>query len=124
MSEEEKREIETNDVSKVVHRAHLRKADFDKYGYTDRCPGCSAILRGLHVQPHSIACRARMEKELQTDVGIKNAKVRLQERSARTGQAEMETDDSAKRKLDEIEARTLKEQNPEKLVEMFEEYRQ
>ena len=75
-----------HEAPKIVHRAHHRKADFEKRGFTDRCPGCTAILRGLHVQPHSQACR-RMETKLEKDVRIKNAKVRLQER-ARTRKKE------------------------------------
>ena len=133
LTEEEKQEISTNEAPKIVHRAHLRKADFDKHGYTDRCPGCSAILRGLHLQPHSPACRERIEKELSTDIRIKNAKVRLQERVKRKteegeGEKTAEKEDKAetdmkKRRLDEIEDQAMREENPEKLSELFEEYR-
>ena len=84
LTTEEMQEIATNENPKIIHKAHLRKADFEKYGFTDRCPGCSAILRGLHVQPHSQACRSRMETHLETDVRVKNAKARLQERARRS----------------------------------------
>ena len=134
LTEEEKREISTNEAPKIVHKAHLRKADFDKHGYTDRCPGCSAILRGLHLQPHSPACRERIEKELSTDIRIKNAKVRLQERVKRKTEEEEEGEkttekgdkvevDVKKRRLDELEDQAMREENPEKLSELFEEYR-
>ena len=144
LTEEEKREIATNEVPKIVHKAHLRRTDFDKHGYTDRCPGCSAILRGLHVQPHSQACRERMEAALGTDIRIKNAKVRLQERVKRKAaeeeektkrrkpgeeeegtkrKSDKEEGDSKKRRLDEIEDKAMREEDPSKLAELFEEYR-
>ena len=144
LTEEEKHDISTNEAPKIVHRAHLRRTDFDKHGYTDRCPGCSAILRGLHVQPHSQACRERMEALLDADIRIKNAKVRLQERVKRKAEEDEETlkkkkpdeeqenakrksneeeGDSKKRKLDEIEDQAMREENPAKLTELFEEYR-
>ena len=43
LTEEEKQDIMRDEAPQIIHRAHLRKADFDKHGYTDRCPGCSAI---------------------------------------------------------------------------------
>ena len=143
-AEEEKHEISTNEAPKIVHRAHLRRTDFDKHGYTDRCPGCSAILRGLHIQPHSQACRERMEALLDADIRIKNAKVRLQERVKRKAEEDEEKTkkkkpdeeqekakrksneeggDSKKRKLDEIEDQAMREEDPVKLTELFEEYR-
>jgi hypothetical protein len=67
-----------NVAPKITQRAHLRKSDFEKHGYTDRCTGCSALLRGLHVQPHTDACRTRMEEALEGDIRIKSAKIRLQ----------------------------------------------
>ena len=77
----EKEEIRSRGKPLIVHRAHLRKADFEKYGHKDRCAGCSAILRGLQPQPHGEHCRRRMEKHLEADQRIKNAKVRLEERA-------------------------------------------
>ena len=49
----------------LPHRPHRFKADFERHGCTDRCPGCSAMLRNMHTQPHSDACRARMDTCLQ-----------------------------------------------------------
>ena len=57
LTEEEKQDIMRDEAPQIIHRAHLRKSDFDKHGYTDRCQGCSAILRGLHVQPRTAECR-------------------------------------------------------------------
>ena len=57
----EREEIATQETANIVHRAHLTKQDFEKFGFTDRCPGCSAIIRGLRVQPHTETCRRRME---------------------------------------------------------------
>ena len=86
------------------------------------------------MQPHSQACRERIEKELGTDIRIKNAKVRLQERVKRKTEEEEEGEktteegdkveaDVKKRRLDELEDQAMREENPEKLSELFEEYR-
>ena len=128
LTEQEKTEIAMNEGPRILHRAHLRRADFDKHGYTDRCPGCSALLRGLHVQPHSQVCRDRLETILDKDIRIKNAKARLQERGAKI-KANNETtttnDDNAKRRrLDDLEDQAMKEEDPEKLNNIFEEYRE
>ena len=111
---------------KIVHRAHLKKSDFEKYGFTDRCPGCSAIIRGLRIQPHAEHCRRRMEALLKDDLRIKNAKTRLEERGRRLGEEEPDKDegkDKKRRKLKDIEKETLQEQDPAKLGKLFEEYR-
>ena len=47
---EEKQDIMRDEAPQIIHRAHLRKADFDKHGYTDRCPGdytCNPILQSV-----------------------------------------------------------------------------
>ena len=96
------------------------KADFEKFGFTDRCGGCSAILRGLRVQPHGEHCRRRMEKLLEDDVRIKNAKVRLGEKSCQVkGEETVEN-----QKLQDIEEAAMNEENLDKLNTLFEEYRQ
>ncbi len=41
------------------------------------------MLRVLHALPHADHCRRRMEKNLEEDARIKNAKVRMAERSKR-----------------------------------------
>ena len=45
----------------VPHRTHRFVKDFEAHGYTDRCPGCSSLLRQMAPQPHSDACRQRMD---------------------------------------------------------------
>ena len=124
LTEEEKHEIATNEAPKITHRAHLRKANFDKHGYTDRCLGCSAILRGLHIQPHSPECRQRIEGALASDIRVKNAKVRMQERAAKVKADPKEQGDGAKRrKLEDIEDQAMKEEDLDKLAKLFEQYR-
>ena len=49
----------------LPHRTHRFKKDFEAHGYTDRCPGCSAMLREMHPQPHSDACRIRLDACMQ-----------------------------------------------------------
>ena len=53
LTKEEKADIMSSEAPRIVHSAHLRKSDFEKHGFTERCPGCSAILRGLDTQPRS-----------------------------------------------------------------------
>ena len=124
MTEQELVDIKTSDKPQIVHRAHLRRGDFDKHGYTDRCRGCSAILRGLHVQPHSEECRRRMEGLLEQDIRVKNAKVRLQERASKVkDNVDEGRHDDKRRRLQEIEDEAMREEDPGKLNELFEKYR-
>ena len=127
LTEEEKKELRTGvaDGPGIVHRAHLRKADFERFGYTDRCGGCSAILRGLHIQPHTSQCRERIEKQLEGDLRVMNAKARMRERAKRMGEKRGSTsaEKEKKRKLDEIEQEVEAEEDHGKLAELFEKYR-
>jgi hypothetical protein len=127
LTEQEKSEIAMNEGPRILHRAHLRRADFDKHGYTDRCPGCSALLRGLHAQPHSQACRDRLEGILEKDIRIKNAKARLRERGMKLkagGGATTDDTNAKRRRLDDLEGQAMTEEDPEKLNKIFQEYRQ
>ena len=108
-----------NEAPKIVHRPHLRKSYFEKHGLADKCPGRLAILRGLHVQPHSQACRNRAETKLEKDLRVKNAKVRLQER-ARENQEEGA---SPRRGGTSRRSRTgMTEEDPDKLAQLFQQY--
>jgi hypothetical protein len=49
LTEQEVEDIRASDIPKIVRRAHLRREEFGKHGYTDGCPGCSALLRGLRI---------------------------------------------------------------------------
>ena len=123
LTEEEKADIMSREAPRIVHRAHLRS---EKHGFTDRCPSCSAILRGLNTQPHSEQCRGRMEKLLEKDIRIMNAKVRLEERLRR--HRESDGDEAAGReakrlRLEEIENQAMNEENLDKLTKLFEDYR-
>ena len=116
--------IAAQEVQKLVHKAHLRRADFERHGYTDRCAGCSAILRGLHVQPHSDQCRQRIEKLLEDDVRVKNAKVRLEERGKRVrGEPNGEQVDIKKAQLDDLGAQAMSENDQSRLGEVYSKYR-
>ena len=42
-------------------RAYITKEDLNELGYTAKCPGCLAILRGTARQGHSADCRKRVE---------------------------------------------------------------
>jgi len=43
----------------------ITKDDLEKHGYSARCPGCQAVLRGTARQGHSKGCRERLEKEME-----------------------------------------------------------
>ncbi len=53
-------EIKSQVQPKITRRAHLKKADFEKHRFTDRCGGWPAFARGLHIQPHTDPCRRRL----------------------------------------------------------------
>ena len=78
-SEQVEAERETVETA-VPRRVKIEKKDLGEHGYSARCPGCLAILRGTAKQGHSQECRNRMEKNIN---GSKKA-------------------DAAKRKLDEF----------------------
>ncbi len=67
-------EIRARENPMIVHRAHLRRADFERFGYTDRCGGCSAMLCELRAPHHAYHCRRRLETRLEEEVRIKNAR--------------------------------------------------
>ena len=49
-------------------RVYLFRKDFEKYGFTDLCPGCASIRRGDRLlDRHTDACRTRMEGHLATN---------------------------------------------------------
>ena len=82
------------------------------------------MLRGLHVQPHTAGCRARMEQVLESDIRIKNAKIRMQERGRKIKKDEADGENlSKKQKLEDIEEAAMMEEDPTKLNELFEKYR-
>ena len=64
-----------------------------------------------------------MDTALASYIRIKNAKVQLQERGARVGKGRVEVDETAKRKLEEIEQQAIVEEDPQKLDKLFEQYR-
>ena len=62
-------------------RARLNKEDLYKFGFTDRCLGCQAIIQGGETRPHTEHCRARLENEMRNtaegQVRLQKAKERL-----------------------------------------------
>ena len=118
-------DIAMKEIPWIVHRAHLRKTDFDKFGFTDRCPGCTSIIQGRRIQPHTPQCRRRMEKLLEDDLRVKNAKIRLSEKSRKLKEDTVPEEVTSKRqRLDDIEEQAMKEQDPERLAALFEQYRE
>lgn len=71
--QEEKREMEKME-SRVPRRACITREDVQKYGYSAKCPGCLAILRGTARQGHSEGCRRRLEEEMKEEAKVEEAK--------------------------------------------------
>ena len=62
-------------------RARLNKDDFYKFGFTDRCLGCQAIIQDGETRPHTEHCRARLENEIRNTT---EGQVRLQKAKGET----------------------------------------
>ena len=105
----EKADIKSREAPRIVHSAHLRKSDFENHGFTERCPGCSAILRGLNTQPRSEQCRGRMEK--------------LPEKDRESDGHETAGREAKRLRLEEMENQATNEENADKLTKLFEDYR-
>ena len=60
-------------------RFNITRQDLEAHGYTAKCPGCTAILRGTARQAHSEQCRARMEKDMKEEPKVKAARERADE---------------------------------------------
>ncbi len=73
----EMEDIQAREDPETVHRTHLTKADFDKFGYIDKCGGCSAKLRGMRPQPNAERCCRRMDKLFEGDERLEGVKTRL-----------------------------------------------
>ena len=48
-------------------RVIITREIVNKYGYTAKCQGCTAINRGIAKQPHSEACISRIEGKLREE---------------------------------------------------------
>lgn len=67
-----------------------------------------------------------MEKALEGDARVENAKMRLRERMQRSEDKKPDDDDETqkkRRKLQDIEEKAMEEEDPGRLAELFEEYR-
>ena len=129
LSKEDIEDIKTSEAPRILHRAHLRRQDFDRRGCADRCGGCAAMLRGLRPQPHASDCRDRMEGILSRDTRAKNAKARLQERGTKVktknfADNDGDEDRGKRRRLGELEEQAMMEEDLEKLNDIFKKYRQ
>ena len=47
--------------------------DFPKHGFSEKCPGCKAVLRNTTRQGHTAECRARLTKEMADEEKVKVA---------------------------------------------------
>jgi len=65
---------ETKAKIEVPRSFMIRKADLEKHGYTSKCPGCQAVIRGVTRRFHSTECRERLKKEMDNEDKVKEAK--------------------------------------------------
>ena len=62
--------------AEIKRRARISRSDVIRVGYTIGCPGCQAINRGdRESQNHTEECRARIEKALIEEGGIKGKRM-------------------------------------------------
>lgn len=79
-------------VQRVVpERMYIKRGDFQKFGYSDRCPGCRSVIVGGTQQGHSEARRKRILGELETiqDRSRRTSRRKLEETSAGSGAGAM-----------------------------------
>ena len=88
MTEDELEKVLLKETS-VPHRTHRFRKDFAKHGYTDRCPGCSALYRDMRPQPHSEACRLRMDQCMKNHARDASTKQLLENRKRRNADDSM-----------------------------------
>ena len=63
----------------VPTRCSINKDDLLKHGYSAKCRGCKAILRGTARQGHSEECRRRMAREMSDVEKVVTSKARREE---------------------------------------------
>ena len=90
------------------------KEDFEKYGYSTKCSGCAAMLKGTAHQAHSEACRKRIEVEMKDEVKVKDAKRKMDEFHARL----LEDQDADNKKRKKVE-----DEKGEKDEDKYEQWR-
>jgi hypothetical protein len=77
------REREKADTN-VPNRFFITKKDLETHGYSHRCPGCTAVLRGTARQGHSEGCRQRLAAEMKEDAKVKRSEEKSNEFLAKT----------------------------------------
>ena len=119
MTKDDVDEVEQKGPSgRQTHHAHIFKKDFEKHGYTIRCPGCSTIFRKMKAQPHTGASRKIMSKSMKGDARFENARRRKEEHEANAKEEVGE-----KRKiLQDLEDKICSEQDLSELDTLYKEY--
>ena len=78
--EAQPREVQ-KDIEPLPRRMGITVTELEKYGYTDKCPGCLAKRRGAVAKKgHSEACRKRIEELMKQDDNDKQKMLRTDER--------------------------------------------
>ena len=92
-------EGEAKEAEVMPTRFFIKKADLEKHGYTARCPGCVAILRGTARQGHSEGCRTRLAHEMRDEKKVRDSQVRFDDFVVKN----MEENDEAQKKKQRTE---------------------
>ena len=78
MTRREVEEEKKPDV-KAPMRFQIKKEDLDKHGFTSRCWGCRAMMKGTTRQAHSEECRKRMTEAMSNDERVKKSERNIDE---------------------------------------------
>ena len=54
----------------------IKQSDLENHGYSEKCMGCKARLRGTARQAHSNECRSRLSKAMASSEKVKMARQR------------------------------------------------
>ena len=82
---------------KAPVRFMIKREDLEKHGFSTKCPGCKAILRGTARQGHSEQCRARLTEAMKGEEKVKKNDERINE----FVEKRLEAQDAKRRKMAE-----------------------
>ena len=79
MDKDYRERIQKDEHEAVPRRMYISKDYVEVHGYTQRCPGCVAILRGTANQAHSVGCRKILEEAMSGTEKAERAKRKVGE---------------------------------------------
>jgi len=70
---EEDKVMDIKEAVEIPRSFPITKDDLEKHGFSEKCPGCKAVLRNTARQGHSAECRSRLSKLMKSDDKVKEA---------------------------------------------------